>query len=127
MKRLTGKEWEQLYRAIWRKPYAHLSKEERRQLVLGCRSKVHYSSPDEAREMLRILQPRGKLQLSAYSCPLCGGIHISNRRHQAQYRKLLLSSAALIDQMGETAPQGQVVSGGGSSERQVVRPAGAGQ
>ena len=102
MNRLTGKEWDQLYRSIWRQPYAHWSKEERRRLVLGCRNKVHYSSRDEACTMLRVLQPKGKLQLCVYSCPLCRAIHITNRRNLAQYRKLMLLPAVLAGQNAET-------------------------
>jgi hypothetical protein len=37
--------------------------------------------------MLRILQPRGRLNLGAYSCPLCHGIHIASRRYLPLYRR----------------------------------------
>ena len=94
MNRLTTKEWDLLYRSVWRKQYVHLSKEGRGRLVLACRSKVRYSSRDEARTMLRVIQPKGKLQLCVYSCPLGQGTHITNRRHVVQHRKLPLLPAA---------------------------------
>ena len=86
MQTLTPREWDQLYRSIWRTPYAHLTKDERGRLVRICRGKAIFDNLEEARKMLRFLQPSGRLNLAAYTCPLCSGIHIGNRRRIAQHR-----------------------------------------
>ena len=80
MHTLSAKEWDQLYRAVWREPFAHWSKPERGKLVQVCRGKDIFDSVDEAQNMLRVLQPQGKLRLGVYRCPLCQRIHIANRR-----------------------------------------------
>jgi hypothetical protein len=49
-------------------------------LVHVCRGRAVFDSCDEAHEMMRLLQPHGRLNLGAYSCPLCHGIHIGSRR-----------------------------------------------
>ena len=83
MRTLTSKEWDHLYKSTWRPLYAHLSKEERGSLVRVCRGRAVFDSREEAHEMMRVLQPRGRLNLGAYTCPLCQGIHIGNRRRLA--------------------------------------------
>jgi hypothetical protein len=83
MRTLTPKEWDHLYESTWRPLYAHLSKEERGNLVRVCRGRAVFDSREEAHEMMRVLQPRGRLKLGAYTCPLCQGIHIGNRRRLA--------------------------------------------
>jgi hypothetical protein len=89
MRSLTRKDWEHLYKSRWRVPYAYLTKEERGLLVRACRGRVVFDSVEEARDMLRFLQPQGRLNLAAYTCPLCHGIHVVNRRKISQHRRLL--------------------------------------
>ena len=89
MRSLTRKEWEHLYRSLWRAPYADLTKQELGRLVLACRGRVVFDSAEEARDMSRFLQPRGRLNLAAYTCPLCHGVHIINRRSISYHRRLL--------------------------------------
>jgi hypothetical protein len=89
MRSLTRKEWEHLYRSLWRAPYADLTKQERGRLVRACRGRVVFDSAEEARDMSRFLQPRGRLNLAAYTCPLCHGFHIINRRSLSHHRRLM--------------------------------------
>jgi hypothetical protein len=89
MRTRTRKEWEHLYRSLWRAQYAYLTKEERGRLVRACRGRVVFDSAEEARDMLRFLQTRGRLYLAAYTCPLCHGVHIINRRTISHHRRLL--------------------------------------
>jgi len=90
MHTLSAKEWERLYRANWREPFVHLSKSERGILVHGCRGKTIFESVEEAKKMLRVEQPAGKLRLAPYRCPLCRHFHIANRRHLGFYRRFSL-------------------------------------
>ena len=88
---LLSKEWEHLYRTTWRPRFAHLPKSERGILVRGCRGKARYGIRLDAQNMLRILQPEGKLRLGVYCCPLCQGFHIVHRRELALYRRMLIT------------------------------------
>src|SRR5215469_4335815 len=88
MRTLTPKEWNHLYKSTWRRPYAHLTKEERGSLVRACRARAVFDSCKEAHDMMRLLQPHGRLNLCAYTCCLCQGIHIGSRRHLALCRRL---------------------------------------
>jgi hypothetical protein len=94
MRTLTCKEWEQLYRSRWRVPYADLTKEERGRLVQLCRGRVVFDNAEEARDILRLMQPRGTLNLAAYACPLCHGIHVVSRRKISQHRRSLVMNHA---------------------------------
>jgi hypothetical protein len=89
MRSLTRKEWEHLYRSLWREPFADLTKEERGRLVQACRGRVIFDSVEEARDKLRFLQTRGRPDLAAYTCPLCHGVHIINHRSISHHRRLL--------------------------------------
>lgn len=88
MRKLTRKEWDLLYRSRWRAPYSGLTKEERGRLVQGCRGRVVFDNVEEARDILRLMQPRGTMNLAAYTCPLCHGIHVVSRRKISQDRRL---------------------------------------
>src|SRR5215472_2327558 len=92
MHTLLRKEWEHLYRTVWREPFAHLSKSERAKLVSACRGKAVFESLGEAQKMRRILQPEGRLRLGVYCCPLCHYFHIASRRTIASYVHLLRMS-----------------------------------
>ena len=91
MHTLLRKEWEHLYRTVWRAPFAHLPKYERGVLVRGCRGKAVFDLRADAQNMVRILQPEGKLRLGVYCCPLCRAFHIAQRREIALYRRMLNS------------------------------------
>lgn len=91
MHTLLSKEWEHLYRTVWRARFANLPKAERGALVRGCRGKAVYDLRAEAQNMLRILQPEGKLRLAVYCCPLCRAFHIAQRRELALYRRMLIT------------------------------------
>src|SRR5438045_3777062 len=93
MHTLSSKEWEHLYRTVWRAPFDHLSKLERGKLVLTCRGRTVFDSVEEAQKMLRILQPEGKLRLSAYCCSLCQSFHIADRRVITSYRRVAKNEA----------------------------------
>jgi len=92
MQILSAKEWDQLYKAVWREPFAHLSKAERGKLVRGCRGKPIFDSFDEAFELLEVLQPNAKLRLRVYGCLLCKRIHIANHQHIVGIQRGLLKS-----------------------------------
>jgi hypothetical protein len=87
MRILSSSQWDGFYRTMWREGLAHLSKAERGKLVQGCRGKTIFDSVEEARLMLRVIQPSGKLRIGAYSCPLCHHVHIAERRLLAVYRR----------------------------------------
>ena len=87
MHTLSTKEWDRLYRANWRKPFAHLSKLERGILVRGCRGQIIFETVEEAQRTMRVAQPTGRLPLAAYRCLLCGYIHVRDRRHLGIYRR----------------------------------------
>jgi len=100
MHTLLSKEWEHLYRTVWRAPFDHLSKLERGKLVLSCRGRTAFDSVGEARKMLRILQPEGKLRLSSYCCPLCHHVHIADRRVVTSYRRVVKNEAQQWPRIG---------------------------
>lgn len=104
MRILSSNQWDGLYRTMWREGFAHLSKAERGKLVQGCRGKTFFDSVEEARRMLRVIQPSGKLRIGAYRCPLCRRIHIAELRLVSVYRRYLPSDRpdqpATISQSG---------------------------
>lgn len=67
--------------SLWRPPYAHLSKEDRAKLVRDCKGKDVYESPAEAYAAAETMTLRPGYYISVYECPLCGGIHIGNRKY----------------------------------------------
>lgn len=81
MRVLTIKEWVRLYESEWRRPLAHLPKAERAKLVRGCKGKAIYDSPEEAAAVVATLPLRPGYLVGAYDCPVCGSIHVGNRRH----------------------------------------------
>jgi hypothetical protein len=94
MHTLSSKEWEHLYRTVWRARFAHLSKSERAKLVRICRGKAVFDCMEEARSMLRILQPEGKLSVCAFCCPLCQHFHVADRRVITAYRRVLKNDSS---------------------------------
>jgi len=87
---LPAKEWDQLYRAVWRQPFAHLSKSERGKLVRSCRGKPIFDSFEEANDMLEVLQPNAKLHLRVYGCLLCKRFHIANHHRLLDLQRGML-------------------------------------
>ena len=86
MKTLRIAEWCKLYQTLWRAPFAQLTKEERCKIVRGCKGKAIYESYAEANAVVPNLPSRGKLiRVHAYTCPLCGGIHIGNTRKSGKH------------------------------------------
>lgn len=77
----SRKEWEHLYRHVWRPPIHHLPKEIRAKLVRGCFGKDAYESAEEALPIIAEMPVRPGLYLKAYKCPLCKDWwHIGNSR-----------------------------------------------
>lgn len=81
MYRRSSKEWETMYRTVWRLPFAGLSKELRAKLVRGCHGKDVYESPEEAEPIIAQMPVRSGLYIKCYSCQLCGQFHIGNSRN----------------------------------------------
>jgi hypothetical protein len=81
VKQRSVKEWAELYESMWRPPFVHLSKEDRGKLVRGCKGKDVYDSHEEASAAIAELPLRPGYLLGAYICPLCGGIHLGNRKY----------------------------------------------
>lgn len=76
----SNKEWEHLYRTVWRLPFAGLSKKLRAKLVRGCQGKDVYTSPEEALPIIAEMEVRPGFYIKCYSCQLCGQFHIGNSR-----------------------------------------------
>jgi len=72
----TVAEWQRWYQHVGRKPFTHLSKEQRGRLVQGCIAKAVYDSHEEARLVVESLPPIKGKGAGSYNCPLCHGIHI---------------------------------------------------
>jgi hypothetical protein len=81
MRQRTVREWSMLYESIWRRPFAHLSKIDRAKLVRACKGKDVYDSRQEAAAVIAELPLRPGYLLGSYDCPLCGGIHLGNRKY----------------------------------------------
>lgn len=78
MRTRTNAEWQTLYHTRWKAPFAHLPKHVRAKLVRGCIGKAVYDSVEEALPVIAEMPARPGMYLKAYSCPLCGCIHIGN-------------------------------------------------
>lgn len=80
MKTLRGREWAEMYKTVWRIPFADWDKERRVKLVRGCIGKAQYDTWKEAKAIMDTLPPRDGVMLNVYRCRLCGEFHVGNSR-----------------------------------------------